>query len=145
MRVNSLDLIGGAFARVRQHAELVAIEILWKWAWALSVAAVAVGSALLFLDSVTLSPAELGGLHSRLPWLVALTLRRLWQRHMAELVQTAIIVGLAAVVLWWLAASVFRSGVAGALVEDNPGDQGSLARFGPSVHQALSAYLGSHL
>ena len=146
--VSGLDSIRAAFLHVRRHKELVVVEILWKWAWAVSVVAVTVGSALLFLDSVTLSPTELRGLRSGLPWLVGLILRRLWERHAAALLQTLTLVAFASAVLWWLAASVFRSGIAGSMLEEQGGGRPprrALAQFGPSVRQSLGAYLGSYL
>lgn len=143
--MNGLDLIRDAFTRVRQRSELVAVEILWKWAWVGSVTAIAAGSALLFLDSVVLTPAELRGLRSQLPWLIGLTLRRLWEKHVSELLSTAMIVLSSAAVLWWLAASVVRSGIAGALIEERGQARTAYAGFGRSVRQSLPAYLGSHL
>lgn len=148
MTVSGLDSIRAAFHHVRRHRELVVIEILWKWAWAVSVAAVAAASALFFLDSVTLSPTEVRGLRSGLPWLVGLILRRLWEQHAAVLLETLTLVVLASAVLWWLAASLFRSGIAGSLLEES-GDEHpprrALAQFGPSVRQSFGVYLGSHL
>lgn len=140
-----MEALRGAFGRVRQHGELIAVEILWKWAWAATILAVAMGSAALFLDSVSPTEAEWRGLRSRMPWLVALTLRRLWQRHVGALAETTLIVVAAAALLWWLAASVFRSGIAGALLAEGGEEQAPLARFGPSVRESLEAYLGSHL
>lgn len=145
MTVSGLDSVRAAFHQVHQRKELVAVEILWKWAWAASVLAIFVGSTLLFLNSVTLSSTALRGLRSGQPWLIAVVLRRLWSQHAPEFVRAMILAIFASAVLWWIAASIFRSGIAGSLVEEPVAGGSAFAPFGPAVRQSLAAYLGSHL
>ncbi len=99
----------------RQPAVLLA-EIAWRWSWGAAALAVLAVSARAYLESLTVSNADLLALKSRVPTLVADALARLLAGSGATLARIAVVVVPALAILWMVAASVGRAATLRALI-----------------------------
>jgi len=100
--------ISEGFRRAFREPAITLAEIAWRWTFGLAVLALAIGSLLAYLDTVTVSNAEILALRGHSSWLIADAIGRVLHDG-SGLVRAAAIVLAAIFVLWMAAATIGRA------------------------------------
>jgi len=107
--------ISEGFRRAFREPAITLAEIAWRWTFGLAVLALAIGSLLAYLDTVTVSNAEILALRGHSSWLIADAIGRVLHDG-SGLVRAAAIVLAAIFVLWMAAATIGRAATLEALL-----------------------------
>src|SRR5574341_1060458 len=113
-------LVRAGFAAVFHRPAVVAAEIAWRWSFAVAAGALLLVAGMRFLNSLTVSDADLFALRSRIPELIAEALLRIFQGSGPRLLRLVLILTPAISLLWILAAAVGRVATLRVLIEDAP-------------------------
>jgi len=111
-------LVRGGFAAVFRRPAVIAAEIAWRWSFGAAAGALVTVAVMRFLNSLTVSNADLFALRSRVPPLIADALVRIFQGSGPRLVQLILILTPAISLLWMLAAAVGRVATLRVLIQD---------------------------
>jgi hypothetical protein len=115
----------------------VAAEIAWRWSFGVAAGALVTVAVMRFLNSLTVTDADLLALRSRVPALMADALVHIFQGTGPGMLRLLLILTPAISVLWILAASVGRAATLRVLIQDAP------ASF--TKRNDLRSLLGTHL
>ncbi|MGD0931256.1 MAG: hypothetical protein ABR902_11455 [Candidatus Korobacteraceae bacterium] len=113
---NSPSPFRDGFAALRHEPALFAAELTWRWCFGLSAWGVGIISIALFLDSVTVAPADGFLLRTLQPQLEENALRHIFRGSLARFVLAQTILLLGVMVLWSLAATAGRAATLRRLV-----------------------------
>ncbi len=113
---NSPSPFRDGFAALRHEPALFAAELTWRWCFGLSAWGVGIVSIALFLDSVTVAPADGFLLRTLQPQLEENALRHIFRGSLSRFVLEQTILLLGVMVLWSLAATAGRAATLRRLV-----------------------------
>lgn len=113
-------LVRAGLAGVFRRPAVIAAEIAWRWSFAVAAGALLLVAGMRFLNSLTVSDADLFALRSRVPQLIAEALVRIFQGSGPRLLRLILILTPAISLLWILAAAVGRVATLRVLLEDAP-------------------------
>ncbi len=130
-------LVRAGFAAVFRRPAVVAAEIAWRWSFAVAAGALVLVAAMRFLNSLTVSDADLFALRTRVPELIAEALLRIFQGSGPRLLRLILIVTPAISLLWILAAAVGRVATLRVLIQDAP--------FSFTTRHDIRSLLGANL
>jgi hypothetical protein len=108
------------FRAIRRQPAVLLAEIAWRWSWGVAALAVLAVSVRAYLQSITVTNADLMELKSRMPTLVADAIARMLAGSGATLARLAAVVVPAVAILWILAASLGRGATLQALFPQSP-------------------------
>ena len=104
------------FAALRHEPALLAAELTWRWCFGLSAWGVGIVSIALFLDSVTVAPADEFLLRTLQPQLEENALRHIFRGSLSRFVLEQTVLLLGVMVLWSFAATAGRAATLRRLV-----------------------------
>ncbi len=113
---NSPSPFRDGFAALRHEPALFAAELTWRWCFGLSAWGVGILSIALFLDSVTVAPADGFLLRTLQPQLEENALRHIFRGSLSRFVLEQTVLLLGVMVLWSLAATAGRAATLHRLV-----------------------------
>ena len=113
-------LVRAGFAAVFRRPAVIAAEIAWRWSFGVAAGALVLVATMRFLNSLTVSDADLFALRSRIPQLMADAILHIFQGSGPRLVQLTLILTPAISLLWILAAAVGRVTTLRVLIQDAP-------------------------
>jgi hypothetical protein len=113
-------LVRAGFRAVFRRPGVIAAEIAWRWSFGVAAGALVTVAAMRFLNSLTVTDADLFALQSRIPALMADAVTHIFQGSGPRLVRLILILTPAISVLWMLAASVGRAATLRVLIQDAP-------------------------
>jgi len=107
--------ISEGFRRAFREPAITLAEVAWRWTFGLAALAVAIGSLFAYLDTVTVSNAEVLVLRGHSSWLIADAIGRVLHDGSGPLRAAAIVLP-AIFVLWMAAATIGRAATLKALL-----------------------------
>jgi len=113
-------LVRAGFAAAFRRPAVIAAEIAWRWSFGVAAGALVAVAVLRFLNTLTVSDADLFALRSRIPQLMADAILHIFEGSGPRLLRLALIVTPAVSTLWILAASAGRAATLRALLRDAP-------------------------
>ncbi len=113
-------LVRAGFAAVFRRPAVIAAEIAWRWSFGAAAGALVTVAVMRFLNSLTVSDADLFALRSRIPPLIADALVRIFQGSGPRLLRLTLILTPAISLLWILSAAVGRVATLRVLIQDAP-------------------------
>ncbi|MBV9609562.1 MAG: hypothetical protein JO187_08390 [Acidobacteria bacterium] len=117
------------FSSLGRDSAVVLAEVAWRWAFGAAAIALSGAALLVYLNSLTVSSAELWGLRSRTPWLVVDAVVRILRGSGPRFLLTALLVTFGLSVTWIVVASLGRAATLARLCSDvrNPAVASELA------------------
>ncbi|MBV9086227.1 MAG: hypothetical protein JOY79_01970, partial [Acidobacteriaceae bacterium] len=106
------------FSSLGRDSAVVLAEVAWRWAFGAAAIALSGAALLVYLNSLTVSSAELWGLRSRTPWLVVDAVVRILRGSGPRFLLTALLVTFGLSVARIVAVSLGRAATLARLCSD---------------------------
>jgi len=114
--MSSTSPIGEGFRRAFREPAIVLAEIAWRWSFGIAAWALVITSFLAYLDTLSVTKAEMFLLRSRVPWLVADALGQIPRGSGPRLAVMSAILLVAISLIWIVLAGFGRAATLKALI-----------------------------